>query len=128
MTRDLYGLNLLGKLKVLHKTNDWVQSKINFLVGLQEPLLATVRRRKLTWFQHVTHHDSLSKTILQGTLEGGQHHGQQRKCWMGNIKQWRSLPMQELLIRASSRKDWKKISAKLSLMSVLMTQSVIGLN
>ena len=128
MTRDLYGLNLLGKLKVLHKTNDWVQSKINFLVGLQEPLLATVRRRKLTWFQHVTHHDSLSKTILQGTLEGGQHHGQQRQCWMGNIKQWRSLPMQELLIRASSRKDWKKISAKLSLMSVPMTQLVIGLN
>ena len=24
----------------------------------------------LTWFGHVTHHDSLSKTILQGTLEG----------------------------------------------------------
>ena len=30
-----------------HKTNDWVQSKINFLVDLQEPLLAAVTRRKL---------------------------------------------------------------------------------
>ena len=30
-----------------HKTNDWMKSKINFLVGPQEPLLATVKRRKL---------------------------------------------------------------------------------
>ena len=30
---------------------------------------ATVKRRKLAWFRHVTSQDSLSKTILQGTLE-----------------------------------------------------------
>ena len=30
-----------------------------------------VKRRKLAWFGHVTRHDSLSKTIVQGTLEGG---------------------------------------------------------
>ena len=59
-----------------HKTNEWVLNKINFLVVLQEPLLATVKRRKLAWFGHVTGHDSLPKTILQGTLEGGR----QRKC------------------------------------------------
>ena len=55
-----------------HNTNDWVQSKINFLVGPQKPLLVTVMRGKL-WFGHVTHHDSLSlsKMILQGTLGGG---------------------------------------------------------
>ena len=34
------------------------------------------------WLMHVTCHDSLSKTILQGTLEGGRH-GRQRTCWMG---------------------------------------------
>ena len=54
-----------------HKNNDWVRSKVNFPVGLQEPLLATVRRWKLAWFGHVTCHDSLSKTIPQGTSEGG---------------------------------------------------------
>ena len=42
-----------------HKTNDWVQSKINFLVGPQEHLLATVKRWKLAWFGHVTRHDSV---------------------------------------------------------------------
>ena len=59
-----------------HKTNNWVQSTINFIVGPQEPLLAIVKRQKLAWFGH----DSLSKTILQGTLEGGCCHGWQRKC------------------------------------------------
>ena len=53
------------------KTNDWVRSKINFPVGPQEPPLTTVKRWKLEWFEYVTHHDSLSKTILQGALEGG---------------------------------------------------------
>ena len=38
--------------------------------GPQKPLLATVKRRTLAWFGHVTRHDSLSKTILQGTSEG----------------------------------------------------------
>ena len=52
-----------------YKTNDRVRGKINFLVGPQEPLLATVKRRKLAWFGHVTRHDSLSKTTLQVSAE-----------------------------------------------------------
>ena len=100
-----------------HKTNDWVRSKIDFLVGPQESLLATVKRRQLAWFGHITRHGSLSKTILQGTLEGGRCRGRQRKCWMDNIKEWTSLPIPELLRRASGRKDWKRISAESSLMS-----------
>ena len=51
--------------------NDLVRSKINFLVGPQEPVLSTAKRRKLAWFGHVTRHDSLSRIILQGTLKGG---------------------------------------------------------
>ena len=79
-------MRLLHTLYLEHKTNDWVRSKIDFLVGPQEPLLATVKRRKLAWFGHVTRHDSLSRTILQGTLEGGRRCVRQRKCWMDNIK------------------------------------------
>ena len=46
---------------------DWVRSKISFLVGPQESLLATVKRRELAWFEHVTRHNCRSKTILQDT-------------------------------------------------------------
>ena len=56
--------------------------------GSTGTLLATVKRRKLAWFRHVTCHDSLSKTILQGPLEVGQRRGLRKKCWMDNIKEW----------------------------------------
>ena len=52
---------------------------MNFLVDLQELLLATVKRRKLAWFGHLTYQKSLPKTILQGTLEGGRRRDRQRK-------------------------------------------------
>ena len=68
------------------------------------------------WFRHVSCHNSLSKPILQGVLEGGQCHGRQMKCWMDNIKEWTSLPMPELLTRAFCRKGWKRISAESSFM------------
>ena len=109
--------------------------------GPRERLLAIVKRWNLAWFGHVTCHDSLSKTILQGTLEGGRP-GRQRKCWMDNVKEWTSLkrvgnavvgrgnagwttaksghpyPCQTCLLRmASCRKDRKRISAESSLTS-----------
>ena len=33
-----------------HKTNDWVRRKIIFLLGQQEPLMVTINRGKLAWF------------------------------------------------------------------------------
>ena len=109
--------NLLRTSYLEHKTNDWVWSKISFLVSPQYALLATLTRRKLAWYGHFTLRDSLSKIILQGTLDGGQRHGRQRKCWMDNIRDWTSLPIPELLTMTSCRQDWKKISAESSLMS-----------
>ena len=53
------------------KTNDFVRVKVTSLAGPQEPLLATVKRRKLTWFGHVTRHNSLPKTVLQGKAAAG---------------------------------------------------------
>ena len=99
-----------------YKTSIWVRSKINFLVSPQEPLLAIVKRRKLAWFGHAARHNSLPKTILQRTLEGGRRRGRQRKCWMDNAKEWTLLPMPELPTMAPCRKDWKRISAESSVM------------
>ena len=62
---------LLRTAYLEHKANDWVWGKMNFPVGPQELLSVTVKKQKLEWFEHVTRHDRISKTILQGTLEGG---------------------------------------------------------
>ncbi|GFS10039.1 hypothetical protein ElyMa_006636700, partial [Elysia marginata] len=78
-------------------------------VGPQEPLLATVKRRKLAWFGHVTRHDSLSKTNLQGTVEGKRRRGRQRKAWCDNIKEWTGLAMFELFRSASEMHGDRKL-------------------
>ena len=107
----------LLSISLEHKTTDWVWSTNNFLVGPQKLLQATLKKRKQAWFRHATYHDSLSKTILQGTLEGGQCCGPQRKCWMDNTKEWTTLPMLEPLTVDSWKKHWKRISAKSSVIS-----------
>ena len=101
------------------KTNDWMRDKINFPVGPQESLLATVRRRKLAWVGLVICLISLSETILHGTLEGGRHSRRQRKCWMDNVKEWPPFPRQNcsrwpLAKKKKEKKKrevWNKIAA-----------------
>ena len=95
--------------KLLHisylqqKTNNWVRSKINFFVGPEKPHLATVTRRKLAWFRHVTCHDSLSKITLHSPLES---------------RLWLLKAMAELHSTGSCcRKDWKRLCAESSVMS-----------
>ena len=77
--------------------------------------MATVKKRKLARFGHVTRgHDSLPKTISQGPLEVGRRRVCQRK---DNIEEWAYLPVPELLTMAFCGKDWKKISAESSVIS-----------
>lgn len=101
------------------RTNEYVRAKVTALAGPQEPLLAIVKRRKLTWFGHVTRHNTLPKTILQGTLEGGRRRGRQVKCWMDNIKDWTQMDTPTLLRKAEDRSAWHLLARKSSLMSPL---------
>ena len=94
-----------------HKTNEYVRSTTTSLVGPHEPLLATVKRRKLAWYGHTTRHDSLSKTILQGTLEGARKRGRPRKSWSDNVKEWTDLNTSDLLHTATDREGWRKVTS-----------------
>ena len=53
-----------------HKTIDCLQSKIHFIVGPKEPLLATGKKQNVAWFGYAIRHAGLFKTILHGTLDG----------------------------------------------------------
>ena len=72
-----------------------------------EPLLNTVKTRKLKWFGHTVRHDSLAKTILQGSVEGGRKRGRPKKAWLANIKDWTDLELPALLQKAEQRKEWR---------------------
>ena len=82
---------LLGISYRDHITNEEVKARIGNAIRLYEDLLTTVKRCKLKWFGHVTRSSGLSKTILQGTVQGGRRRGRQRKRWEDNIKEWTGL-------------------------------------
>ena len=61
-------------LRISHredKTSDCVQSLVKSLVGPREPLLATVRRRKLAWFGHVMRQPSRKAPSREDADAGG---------------------------------------------------------
>ena len=54
-----------------HVTNKEVRRKIQAAIGEYDELLTLVKKRKLSWFGHVSSRSSgLAKTIMQGTVKG----------------------------------------------------------
>ena len=69
---------LLDILYKDHITNSEVKSRIfHRTSGCYEDILATIKRRKLQWYRHVTRSTGFSKTILQGTVSGGRRRDKQ---------------------------------------------------
>ena len=64
---------------IFHVTNEEVRAKIQQAIGPREDLLTIVKRRKLQWYDHVSHSSGPAKTILQGTVKGGRRQGGRRK-------------------------------------------------
>ena len=67
-----------------HKPNESVRRQLDSLARNQEPMLSTVKRCKLSWFGHVTRHNTISKT----TLEGRRRQAGRMKTWLENIDEW----------------------------------------
>ena len=111
-----------------HKTNNYVWSKIEGLAGPQEPLLSTVKRRKLKWFGHNTRRCSLSKTIMQGTVQGQRTRGRPRKNWHGNIREWTGLQNHQLLRAAADRQQWRRVVLSATPRSPLLKRIVFCFN
>ena len=74
----------------------------------------TVNRHKLTWFGQVCRHDTLPKTIQQGTVDGSRRREKPRKSWKNNIKEWTGQSMLSLLVIADDSSRWAVITANTS--------------
>ena len=98
-----------------NETYDSVRSKINFHVGPRKPLLATVKKRKLMVRPCHTPQQP-SKSILQGTSDGGRRSGRQRACWLDNVKEWTTRQLTRRRNRRSSKSTLKN-TCKLLLQS-----------
>ena len=100
-----------------HKIIEYVWDRIKSIAGHQETIITTIKRRKMAWFGHILRHDTLTKIILQGTVEGGRRRGRQRKSWLDNIKEWTGMKLHELLAAAQNRQMWRSLSVDVSMRS-----------
>jgi hypothetical protein len=121
---------ILNIFFLLHKTNTFIRDKVVKYAGNQEHLITVVKHCKLAWFGHVNRHDSLSKTILQGTVQGARRQGGQRKNWWSdNIKQWTKCSIPNLKNITENREQWRalcKISSSI-LRPLRLTPGVMSL-
>ena len=89
-----------------HVTEEEVRAKIQQAIGPHEDLLTIVKRRKLQWCGHFSRSSGLAKTILQGTVKGGQ--GRQRKRWE-DIRKWTGLEVAKFQRAVENREKWWKL-------------------
>ena len=92
-----------------HVTNEEVRRKIQAAIGEYDELLTLVKKRKLSWFGHVSMHSGLAKTILQGTMKGKRKRVRQKKRWEDNIKEWTGMDFASSTRAAENRTKWKGI-------------------
>ena len=97
---------------VIRVTNEHVRKTIVKHIGPYEDLLATVKRRKLKWYGHVTRSDGLTKVILQGTVEGSRRRGRQKMIWSDNITEWTGKSFAETQTMAHNRQEWRELTRK----------------
>ncbi|PIK35676.1 endonuclease-reverse transcriptase [Apostichopus japonicus] len=103
-TRGVLGISYTD-----HITNEEVRSTVKQHIANYEDLLTTVKKRKLRWYGHVIRTDGLSKTILQGTVQGERRRGRQRKRWADNIKEWTGMNFATIQAVAHDRQEWKRL-------------------
>ena len=76
------------------KTNEYIKDVMISLICTYEPIVQSIRRRKLKWYGHTIIHDNLSKTIVQCMVAGNRKCG--RPKWNDNIKEWSKLNQSDL--------------------------------
>ena len=102
-------------------TNEHVRKTIIKHMGLYEDLLATVKRRKLKWYGHLTRSDSQTKVILQGTVEGQRIRGMPKKRWIDNIAERTGKSFAETSSHGTHRQEWRELTDK-----SIMTRGAMG--
>ena len=90
-----------------HITNEEVCRKIQATIGEYDELLAMVKK-------------CLTKTILQGTVNGKRSRGRQKKRWEDNIKKLKGMDFASSTRAAENRTRWREVVAKSSWPSKVM--------
>ena len=91
------------------KTNEFVWNKVTeTLGGRPESITETVKKRKLKYFGHqMRKPTAMTKTLIQGKVEGARERGRPRRQWEDDIKEWTGEGLRELSRMAMDREKWR---------------------
>ena len=93
-------------------TNIEIRNRVTKEIGPHSELLAMVITKKLRWFGHVIRSNSMSKTILQCSIEGIRRRGRPEMQWQDNIVKWTGIDINKAMRAAENREGWKKMVMK----------------
>ena len=91
------------------KTNEYIKDMMINLIGTYEPILQSIRRRKLKWYGHTIIHENLNKTILQVMVEGNRKYGRPKIKCIDDIKEWINMTQSDLMVKLHDSNDGRGI-------------------
>ena len=80
-------------------------------LDIKRELFGHVRKRKLSYFGHLCsdHGCRITKTVVEGYVEGRGRCGRPWKQYMDNIKQWTKVTTSQCVRAAEDRSRWKPL-------------------
>ena len=82
--------------------------------GQKETVIDRIRKRRLTWFGHVTRMEEkrLPATVLYGQTEGERSRGRPKKTWMKNVMEdleMKGLDIRRAVDKTRDRATWRRL-------------------
>ena len=65
------------------KTYNYVKETLIQLIRKYKPLMAIIKRRKMSYYGHICRHKTMTKTIIQGKVERTRAIGRTKKEYFG---------------------------------------------
>ena len=96
-----------GRAAIMHLGDDAILQEFD----IKRELHGHVRKRKLSYFGHLCrdHGCQITKTVVEGYVDGRRIRGRPRKQYMDNIKQWTKMTTLQCVRTAEDRSRWKQL-------------------
>ena len=94
----------------------WMEKRTDISIlqelDIKRELIGHVRKRKLSCFGHLLCRDhgcQITKTVVEGYVDGRRRAGRPQKQYIDNIKQWTQLTTSQCVLAAEDRSRWKQL-------------------